>query len=57
MASYERSNEHQTAIIEMAAASGLALLVKMKEIHLLQLRTVPANSLMMHLITMLIKLF
>ena len=28
MASYERSNEHQTAIIEMAAASGLALLSK-----------------------------
>ena len=28
MASYARSDEHQTAIIEMAAASGLALLSK-----------------------------
>lgn len=52
-----RSDEHQAAIIEMAAASGLALLSKDEKIHLLQLRTVPANSLMMHLITMLIKLF
>ena len=28
MASYARSDEHRTAIIEMAAASGLALLSK-----------------------------
>ena len=50
---YAISNQHQTAIIEMAVASGLDLLKKMKEIHFTHLHMELDNSLIMHFIMVL----